>query len=103
MKPLHSIKNVVVGSLLGSLTGFVAAYLVQASFFGDTTISNIALLHVDTGTGRPSHQFSPFYLAVKYINLLAGVGAGAVIGSIAGATMSIREDLRAWMTPPAGD
>lgn len=102
MKPIHSIKNVVVGSLLGSLTGFVVAYLVQAFFFGDATISNIPLLHVDTGTSRPTHQFSALYLAVKYINLVVGVSAGAVIGSIAGGMMSISQNLRAWTRPAEG-
>jgi len=103
MKPIHSITNVVVGSLMGGLLGFVAAYLVQTLLLGDPTLSNISFLSiVDTGTGRPSHQFSALYLTMKYINLVAGVSVGAVIGSIAGGTASIVQNSRAW-TPPRQD
>lgn len=100
MKSIHGIKNVVVGSFLGGLIGFVAGHLGQAFFLGDATISDISFLCMDTDS--PPHQFSAVYLAVKYVNLAVGVCAGAVIGSIAAGTMSISQNLKALTTSTGG-
>lgn len=75
MKPIHSITNVLVGSLVGGLLGLAIAYLIQASLVGEATV-----VHPLDATSRQ--------LTVKNI-YLAGAIAGAVIGSVAGATVSI--------------
>jgi hypothetical protein len=99
MTAINSIRNVVVGSMLGGLSGFLAAYTVQVFLLGEGTLVNISYLSaVDTGTGRPAHQFSALYLTVKYVNLAAGVSVGAIVGSIAGCTVSFVQASRKWMT-----
>lgn len=80
MKPIHSITNVLVGSLAGGALGFAIAYLVQAGLLGEATGPNTSLAHHLDATSR--------HLTVRNINL-AGAIAGAVIGSVAGATVSI--------------